>query len=95
MFPEYYPESQNIGPFKYRFLLSIFQINYSIDDIDYRLSHVLFTFITNRSPHVLRQEQELQTTNQTAIKSVLYIFYFCYASYDKEQNLPTWTQFAI
>jgi hypothetical protein len=43
MFPEYYPDNQNIGPFKYRFRLSIFQINYSIDDIDYRLLHGLIT----------------------------------------------------
>jgi hypothetical protein len=35
MFPEYYTDNQNIGPFKYRFRLSIFQINNSIDDIDY------------------------------------------------------------
>jgi hypothetical protein len=34
MFPEYYPDNRNIGPFKYRFRLSIFQINYSIHDID-------------------------------------------------------------
>jgi hypothetical protein len=41
MFPEYYPDNQNIGPYKYRFRLSIFQINYSIEDINYRLSHGL------------------------------------------------------
>jgi hypothetical protein len=41
MFPEKYHDNQNIGPFKYRFRLSIFQINYSIDKIDYRLSHGL------------------------------------------------------
>jgi hypothetical protein len=41
MFPEYYPDNRNIGPFKYRFRSLIFQINYSIDDIDYRLSHGL------------------------------------------------------
>jgi hypothetical protein len=35
MFPEYYPDNRNIRPFKYRFRLSIFQINYLIDDIDY------------------------------------------------------------
>jgi hypothetical protein len=40
-FPELYPNNRKIGPFKYRFRLSIFQINYSIDDIDYRLSHGL------------------------------------------------------
>jgi hypothetical protein len=45
MFPEKYRDHQNIGPFKYRFRLSIFQINYSIDDIDYRLSHGLTTDI--------------------------------------------------
>jgi hypothetical protein len=38
IFPETYHDNQNIGPFKYRFGLSIFKINYSIDDIDYRLS---------------------------------------------------------
>jgi hypothetical protein len=36
IFPEKYCDNQNIGPFKYRFRLSIFQINHSIDDIDYR-----------------------------------------------------------
>jgi hypothetical protein len=36
MFPEKYRDHQNIGTFKYRFRLSIFQINYSIDNIDYR-----------------------------------------------------------
>jgi hypothetical protein len=36
MFPEKYRDNRNIGPFKYRFRLSIFQINYLIDDIDYR-----------------------------------------------------------
>jgi hypothetical protein len=41
MFPEKYIDNQNIGPFKYRFRLLIFQINYSIDNIDYRLSHGL------------------------------------------------------
>jgi hypothetical protein len=30
-------DNQNIGPIKYRFQLSIFKINYMIDDIDYRL----------------------------------------------------------
>jgi hypothetical protein len=41
MFPEYYPNNRNIGPFKYRFQLSIFQFSYSIDNIDYQLSHGL------------------------------------------------------
>jgi hypothetical protein len=36
MFPEKYCNNRNIGPFKYRLRLSIHQINYSIDDIDYR-----------------------------------------------------------
>jgi hypothetical protein len=36
-----YRDNQNIGPCKYRFRLSIFQINYSIDNIYYRLSHGL------------------------------------------------------
>jgi hypothetical protein len=40
-FPDKYRDNQNFGPFKYRFRLSIFQINYSIDNIDYRLSHGL------------------------------------------------------
>jgi hypothetical protein len=43
MFPEKYIVNRNIGPFKYRFGLSIFQINYSIDNIDYRLLHSLIT----------------------------------------------------
>jgi hypothetical protein len=34
-------DQSNIGSVKYRFLLSIFQINYSIDDTDYQLSHGL------------------------------------------------------
>jgi hypothetical protein len=48
IFPEYYPKNLNIGPFKYRFRLSIFQINYSIDNIDYRLPHGLI-LATQRS----------------------------------------------
>jgi hypothetical protein len=43
MFPEKYRDNRNIGPFKYRFRLSIFQMNYLIDNIDYRLSHGLST----------------------------------------------------
>jgi hypothetical protein len=39
-----YRDNRNIGPSKYRILLSIFLINYLIDDIDYRLSHGLSTF---------------------------------------------------
>jgi hypothetical protein len=35
MFPEYCRDNQNIGPFKYLFRLSIFQINY-LSIIDYR-----------------------------------------------------------
>jgi hypothetical protein len=31
-----YLGNKNIGPFKHRFRLSIFQINYSIDGIEYR-----------------------------------------------------------
>jgi hypothetical protein len=34
-------DNQNIGPLKYWFRLSIFQISYLIDDIDYRLSLAL------------------------------------------------------
>jgi hypothetical protein len=45
MFPEYYPDNRNIGPFKYRFRLSIFQINYSIDNIDYRTALVGLYFV--------------------------------------------------
>jgi hypothetical protein len=42
MFPEKnHCDNRNIGPLKYRFLLSIYQINYLIDDIDDRLSHYL------------------------------------------------------
>jgi hypothetical protein len=41
MFPEKYHDNQNIGPVIYRLRLSIFQINYLIDDINYRLSHGL------------------------------------------------------
>jgi hypothetical protein len=44
MFQEYYPDDQNIGPFKYRFRLSIFQINYSIDDIDYLTAFIYVAF---------------------------------------------------
>jgi hypothetical protein len=36
LFPEKYHNNRNIGPFKYWFRLSTFQINYSIDDINYR-----------------------------------------------------------
>jgi hypothetical protein len=43
MFPEKYINNQNSVPFIYRFRLLIFQINYSIDDIDYQLSHGLNT----------------------------------------------------
>jgi hypothetical protein len=50
MFPEYYPYNRNIGPFKYRFRLSIFQINYLIDNIDYQLSHGLSLRTTDRLP---------------------------------------------
>jgi hypothetical protein len=47
MFPEHYTDNQNIGPFKYRFRLLIFQINYSIDDNNYRLSHgFIYFFLT-------------------------------------------------
>jgi hypothetical protein len=41
MFPEKYCANPNIGPIKYRFQLSIFQINYSIDNIYYLLLHGL------------------------------------------------------
>jgi hypothetical protein len=37
-------DNQNIGPFKYRFQLSLFITYYSIDDIDHRLSHGLSDF---------------------------------------------------
>jgi hypothetical protein len=41
IFPEKYCNNRNIGLFKYRFRLLIFQIYYSIDNIGYRLSHGL------------------------------------------------------
>jgi hypothetical protein len=51
MFPEKYRDNRKIGPFKYRFRLSIFQINYSIDDIDYRKA---LKSLVNRAPETLR-----------------------------------------
>jgi hypothetical protein len=53
MFPKYYPDNQNIGPFKYWFRLSIFQMNYSIDDIDYRLSHGLIIYTISQTQFFL------------------------------------------
>jgi hypothetical protein len=47
MFPEYYPDNRNIGLFKYRFRLLICQINYLIDDIDYRLLHSLNSYFAH------------------------------------------------
>jgi hypothetical protein len=44
MFPEKYHDNRNIGPFKYLFLLSVFQIIYSIDDVNYRFLHGLILF---------------------------------------------------
>jgi hypothetical protein len=42
-FQEKYLDIRNIGPLKYRFQLSIFQISYSIDYINYQLSHGIST----------------------------------------------------
>jgi hypothetical protein len=47
MFPEKYGNNQNIGPFKYRFRLSIFPINSSIKIliIDYRTALTIRKFV--------------------------------------------------
>jgi hypothetical protein len=59
MFPEYYPDNRNIGPFKYRTIQisdhSNIGSNYRYfkliirlhDDIDYRLSHALIVSYLN------------------------------------------------
>jgi hypothetical protein len=57
MFPEKYRDNQNIRPFKYRFRLSIFQINYSIDDTDYRLWHGL----TNNTCRMSQENDPMDT----------------------------------
>jgi hypothetical protein len=72
MFPEKYHRNQNIGPFKNQFRLSIFQINYLIDDIDYRTALLVTHPSTIRAQRCLTSVLDVYicTTWQEAVLSL-------------------------